>query len=150
MVKMNTQNFTTDIIVDQSPEEVFNAINDVRGWWSQKVEGTTDQLNDHFKVNFGTHWWSFNVIEMAPNEKVVWYVTGSYMPWNKNETEWTDTKICFEIAKEGDKTRLQFTHVGLTPSSECFAGCSKGWTGYMHQSLEALIKTGRGTPDVAY
>ena len=32
---METKGYSTSFTVDQSPEEVFNAINNVRGWWSE-------------------------------------------------------------------------------------------------------------------
>lgn len=146
----NGQDFTTSFLVEQSPGDVFNAINDVRGWWTQNIESSTNHLGDSFKVDFGAHWWAFKIIEMLKAKKVVWLVTGSYMPWNKHETEWTDTKISFEISQQDGKTQMRFTHIGLTPSFNCFEGCSKGWTGYIQQSLEPLIRTGRGTPDVDY
>ena len=40
----NNQNYTNTISVDQTPDEVFNAINNVRGWWSQAIEGATYKL----------------------------------------------------------------------------------------------------------
>jgi hypothetical protein len=36
-------NFSAIFTVDQTPEEVFAAINNVRGWWTGEIEGNTDK-----------------------------------------------------------------------------------------------------------
>lgn len=45
---MKSQDYSTTISVDQSPEQVFAAINNVRGWWSGDIEGATDTLGAEF------------------------------------------------------------------------------------------------------
>ena len=48
---MNHQNFKTVVTVEQSPEHVFESINNVRGWWSQEIEGSTDQPGAKFSYH---------------------------------------------------------------------------------------------------
>jgi hypothetical protein len=43
---MNNQDFTLAILVDKSPKEAFDAINNVRGWWPGDIEGRTDRLGE--------------------------------------------------------------------------------------------------------
>ena len=45
---MTAQDFTTEFTVDNTPEEVFAAINNVRGWWSGEIVGETTKLGDTF------------------------------------------------------------------------------------------------------
>ncbi len=80
IIIMEKQNFSTTIFVDQSPQEIFNAVNNVRAWWSETIKGNTAGLHDEFMVDFDSHWWAFKIIETVPNQKVVWQVSGSYMP----------------------------------------------------------------------
>jgi hypothetical protein len=117
---MSDQNYTTAFLVDQTPEEVFAAINNVRGWWSENIEGETDELGSVFYYEFkDIHRGTFKITEFVPGKKVVWHVLQNYFNFVKDMTEWTGTDIVFEIAKKGDKTELRFTHVGLKPSEEC-------------------------------
>jgi hypothetical protein len=146
---MKGQNFTTSFTVDQSPEEAFAAINNVRGWWSEEIEGSTNMLGEQFKYHFqDVHRCTIKITELVPGKKVVWDVLDNYFNFTKDKTEWQGTKIIFEISKKGDKTGIHFTHLGLVPEYECFNVCSEGWNSYINGSLRNLIATGKGQPNV--
>jgi hypothetical protein len=72
---METSDFTTTILVDQTPTEVFKDIKNVRGWWSEGIEGATDKLNDEFVYHYkDIHYCKLKMIELVPDQKVVWMV----------------------------------------------------------------------------
>jgi len=145
---MENLNFTTTLLMDQSPTEVFNAINNVRKWWSEEIEGGTDKLNDEFLYNYkDIHSCKIKLTEVVPGKKVVWSVLDNYFKFTKDKSEWKGTEINFEISKTGNKTQLRFTHLGLVPEYECFDICSNAWTDYIHNSLHSLITTGTGKPN---
>jgi hypothetical protein len=134
--------------VAQTPNEVFNAINNVRGWWSENIEGGTDQLNDEFTYRFtDVHKCTMKLIEVIPGKKVVWLVLDNYFDFTKDKTEWTGTTIEFEITEKDNKTQLRFTHRGLVPAYECYDICYNAWSGYINKSLHSLITTGKGRPN---
>ena len=145
---MTTPDFTTTILVGQTPKEAFNAINNVRGWWSEEIEGSTDKLNAEFNYHYeDVHRSKMKIIEFVPNEKVVWLVQDNYFKFTKDKSEWTGTKIVFEISKQDNKTQIRLTHQGLVPEYECYDICQNSWTNYMHNSLRSLIATGKGQPN---
>jgi hypothetical protein len=140
-----TANFTTTFFVNQSPKEVFDAINNVRGWWQGEIEGSTTQLNDEFTYRVeDIHFSKQKVVEVVPNKKVVWLITDSRLSFTKDKSEWTGTKISFEITAINNKTQLRFTHLGLVPKFECYNDCSNAWSQLIQESLFSLITTGRG------
>lgn len=145
---MKEQNYTTTFTVNQSPQEVFAAINNVRGWWSEEIDGNTDKPGSVYYYHFkDIHRCTIKVTELVPNKKVVWHVLHNDFNFIKDKTEWNDTDVVFEIEKKGDQTELHFTHVGLAPSQECYGVCSDAWGTYINGSLRKLISTGKGQPN---
>ena len=140
--------FTTSFLVDQSPQQVFAAINDVRGWWSGELDGRTDQLGAEFTYRYkGLHRSTQKITELVPGKRVTWHVLEARLNFVEDKTEWNGTDIVFEIAKKGARTELRFTHVGLVPQFECYGGCSGAWGFYVNESLRALITAGKGAPN---
>ncbi len=145
---MSTPDFTTTFLVDETPEAVFAAITDVRGWWSGEIEGDTVRVGDVFTYRYkDMHRSTQRVIEAIPGRKVVWDVLDAYLQFTEDKTEWNGTKVIFEIAREGDRTAIRFTHQGLVPAFECYENCSSAWSFYINDSLRSLITTGRGDPN---
>ena len=145
---MQNQSYTTTLLVDTSAEEAFNAINNVRGWWSEEIEGDTEKLNDEFNYQYNdVHSCRMKLIEVLPEKKVVWLVLDNYFSFTKNKSEWIGTKVVFEISRHDNKTQIRFTHLGLVPDYECYSACVNGWTHYIEKSLLSLITTGKGQPN---
>lgn len=145
---MSATDFTTTFLADQTPEEVFNAVINVRGWWSEEVQGSTDKLNAEFVYHYrDVHMNKMKIVEFIPNEKVVWLVLDNYFNFTKDETEWKGTKIIFEITEKDGQTQLRFTHEGLVPQYECYEICFSAWMSYIQGSLKSLITTGVGKPN---
>jgi len=146
---MTDQNFSTTFTVDQTPEEVFTAINNVRGWWSGEIEGNTARLGDEFTYRYeDIHRSKQKITESIPGKKVVWHVLDAQLNFAQDKTEWIGTNITFEIAKKGHQTEVHFTHLGLVPQLDCFDSCSNGWSFYINGSLRHLILTGAEQPVV--
>lgn len=143
------EDFTMVLSTDKSAKEVFDAITNVRGWWSAKLVGNSREKNDVFEFRYeDMHYSKQKLIEVVPNKKVVWLVMDSTLTFLKqDQAEWNGTKISFEISVKGKKTEVRFTHHGLLPKIECFEACSEGWSHYLRNSLLKLINTGKGKPD---
>ncbi len=145
---MTTPDFSTTIVVDQTSEEAFRAITNVRGWWSEEIEGNTEKTHDEFWYHYeDVHRSHMKLTEVIPDKKVVWQVVENYFKFTEDKAEWTGTQIIFDISETGSKTEVRFTHKGLVPAYECYEICRGAWTHYIENSLYALITTGQGKPN---
>lgn len=144
---MSAQSYTASFLVDRTPREAFDAINNVRGWWGEDVEGSNDNVGDEFTYRVrDIHYSRLKVTERIPDERVAWLVLENHMNFVTDQTEWVGTTISFEVLPKGDQTEVRFTHVGLVPPYECYEVCSDAWGFLMRDSLPSLINTGLGHP----
>jgi len=144
---MENKNYTATITVNQTEGEAFKGINSVSKWWTENLEGPSENLDDVFTVQFGgdafvTH----KLVEVIPGKKIVWLVTDCFLPWFSDKTEWTNTHMNFDIVAKGNLTEINFTHIGLVPEVECYDNCVNGWDQYVKGSLFSLLNEGQGQP----
>lgn len=145
---MTTTDFTFTIVTDRTPQQVFDAVRNVRSWWngfySEEITGSSEKLNDEFsfRAGEGVHYSKQKLIEVIPNQRVVWLVSESELSFIEDTSEWTGTKIVFDISEKEGKTELTFTHIGLTPEVECYTSCAPVWSAYLQEKLVPLINAG--------
>ncbi len=145
---MKSSDLSYILVVDRSPLEVFNAINNVRGWWSGDLDGETNKPGDEFTYRYeDIHYSKHKITELIPGKKVVWLVLDSSLSFIQNKTEWNNTEITFDISVKDNKTEMRFTHMGLLRESECYNDCYDAWGFYINNSLLRLITTGKGDPN---
>jgi uncharacterized protein YndB with AHSA1/START domain len=148
IVSNQADNFTATVLVDQSPQAVFSAIANVRGWWSENIEGPTDRPGEEFTYRHqNVHRCTILVTEMTSPTRVAWKVVDNFFDFTDDTKEWSGTEMRFDIVPRGSKTEIKFTHLGLVPAYECFDVCSNAWDFYLRTSLRGLIRSGRGLPN---
>ncbi len=146
---MEKQDYKASISVGVTPQEAFTSINNVSAWWTEDLEGHSQQVNDEFTVRFGdVHVSRQRLIEVIPNKKIVWLVTDSRLNFIEDKQEWNNTTISFEITNEHNQTQIHFTHYGLVPEVECYKSCRQGWDQYFKGSLFKLLTEGKGRPEL--
>jgi hypothetical protein len=148
---MERKNYHRTITVSASSAEAMKKISQVHNWWKHDFSGNAEKLNDKFKVPFGDlngekSFVDFVVSEFVPNKKIVWKVIDCNLPWFKDKKEWNNTEVVFEISSDANKTKIDFTHIGLVPGVECYDACEKGWDGHVTKSLLSFINEGKGNP----
>jgi hypothetical protein len=144
---MKDQDYHVSLNVNATPQQVFDAINNICGWWSEDFEGASTKHGDVFTVRFDKTFITMKVMELIPGKRILWLVTNSFKHWmQRNHTEWIGTTISFDLAETDHQTEIRFTHHGLVPQLDCYDVCTDAWGQYIRQSLRSLISTGTGQP----
>ena len=143
---MVTQDYTCSIEAGVPAKEAYDKIARVPEWWAKNFEGSARKAGDRFTVRWGETFVTFEISEAVPDSRVVWEVVDCYLPWLKDKTEWTGTRVAWEILSSGGKTTVTMIHHGLTPEVECYGSCEKGWNQYFQGSLLRFLTEGTGAP----
>lgn len=138
-----------------SAKDAFDKIARVSEWWAKAFEGSARNRGDIFTVRFGGNasaqhggqtFVDFVISEVVPDSKIVWQVTNCYLPWLENKTEWTGTRVVWELSTSNGTTTVHMTHHGLNPTVECYGACEKGWNGHIQKGLLQFLEGGSGMP----
>ena len=86
---MRNSSYRTSFTVESTPDQVFDAINDVRSWWMTTVDGENRAVGDEFSYRVpDVHFCKMRVTELVPGEKVVWQVVENHMTFIDDQSEW--------------------------------------------------------------
>jgi uncharacterized protein YndB with AHSA1/START domain len=138
------------LVIDAAPSAVYAALTTaegLRGWWTPECTVDT-HVGGVIHLHFGQTRKDMCIEQLDTNRGVRWFCTRARIASEDltHKDEWVGTEIAFRLTPTFDgKTRLDFEHVGLVPSLECYAMCERGWR-YFLGSLKQLAETGRGTP----
>jgi hypothetical protein len=140
-------NYTTTFQVEQTPQEAYAAINDVRAWWSGEVKGDTDKIGAEFTYTVpDIHYCQMEITELDPGRRVVWRVLDSDLTFTNVRDEWTGTTVVFDVSIKDGRTEVRFEHVGLVPAYDCYDSCSNAWSLLVNGNLRKRISTGEPQP----
>ena len=146
-LNMKTQDYHSTFVANVTAKEAFDKISSVSEWWSTNFEGESQKLNDIFTVRFPDgDMYKIKVSEFIPDKKIAWQVIDSHQTWVANATEWTGTKILWEVSAQKEDTRIDMTHIGLAPSIECYDKCTLGWDYLLNKSLFKFLSENKGLP----
>ena len=148
---MSQQNYAREIFVKATPEQVFDALTTGYGHWWTKPGNVFSAVGDAVVFRFPPDHghWTFEATEISAARIKLKCIDAHHIgpDFSKElEKEWLGTYLIWEFAPRGNQTRINFTHIGLTPALHCYDICEEGWDHFFVGSLKAYLETGTGTP----
>jgi uncharacterized protein YndB with AHSA1/START domain len=144
------KHFQHSLSIAASPAAVYAALtttDGLRGWWTRDCEGA-GEVGGTIHFRFGTCFKDMRIERLEPDRAVGWRCTRAHIVAESvtRPDEWVGTQLVFSISDQGQgRTRLDFEHIGLVPSLECYSLCSASWQQFLG-SLQQYVETGEGTP----
>jgi uncharacterized protein YndB with AHSA1/START domain len=128
------------ISINAPKEKVYQAlatVDGLSGWWTSTTSGESAP-GKTIEFRFGKHVSPMRVEELEPNRRVVWQS-------KEQNSEWSDTRLTFELSEDAGRTTLMFGHRAWKEGSTFFAHCSMKWATFL-LSLREYVETGSGHP----
>ncbi|MEO6346777.1 MAG: hypothetical protein ABIO60_02610, partial [Aquaticitalea sp.] len=99
--ELNTEikSFTYSFESSKSAKDIFNLLLVIDKWWSgvheETISGKSRDLNDEFTFHAGAgaHYSKHRLVELVPNELIVWQVIESKLTFVNKTDEWDNTKL---------------------------------------------------------
>jgi uncharacterized protein YndB with AHSA1/START domain len=142
--------YQQSLTIAATPAAVYAALTTTEGlraWWTRECEGSTE-VDGVLHFRFGATYKDMRIERLEPGREVRWQCTLARIAADSvaRKDEWVGTHLVFRMSDAGQgRTRLDFEHIGLVPSLECYSLCDKGWQ-YFLGSLQQYLETGEGTP----
>ena len=105
------------------------------GWWTSDTRGNPGE-GGVIEFYFGSGRVDMKVLELVPGKHVLWQVV-------RGPDDWMGNKVTFELAPNGDLTKILFKHQGWKQPNEFMHHCSTKWATFL-LSLKSLLETGKG------
>lgn len=122
-------------------DKVFEALTTQKGLsevWTQKlkVKPHLNYLNEFdFEDCYAT---KMKVIELEPDEKLVWHCIDS-------DPQWVDTTVEFDLSADHGKTTVKLSHKHWEETTDFFRWCNYNWAFFLY-SLKQYCEEGEGIP----
>jgi hypothetical protein len=115
--KYTKANYSVEIELLKSTNEVFNHVIDLSKWWPEEFVGESMKSDTEFVLKTGEGHYSKNkVVEFIPNKKFAWLTIESLR--KTDNYAWAGAGFIFELISIGDNTLLKFTYDGVVLENE--------------------------------
>ncbi|MCX5045096.1 SRPBCC domain-containing protein [Aldersonia sp. NBC_00410] len=122
--------------------EVYSALTTAEGlaaWWTDDTTGEGGATGGVLQFRFEEGGFDMKVLDLAPNEHVLWEVIDG-------PEEWIGTHIDWRLERADEYTIVLFQHQGWRQPVEFMYHCSTKWAAFL-LSLKSLLETGQGAPN---